>query len=493
VTSSPVAVRRGSQTPRVSNYPAYDLSAAPEFIDIAEYAGLVLDDWQKFVLTRGLGQDLRGQWAARKASTFVPRQNGKGGIIEALELGWLFVTKEDLIVHTAHQHRTAMQAYKRMERILGNCPALHKLVRQYYIGNGKQKIELRNGRELQYETRSGVAGRGFSTPKLVIDEAQELDAEQIAAIIPTLSAMPNYQAWFFGTPPDDPAAWAYNLKEDGELGVPRMAHFDWGADLDMDDPADRARVHDLDLAYACNPAAGIRITEETILDEMKPSGLGEKYAQERLGHWQPRASGGAGVISDDLWRELADANSDRPQLLAFAIDVNPARTHAAIMACGPREDGRLVVWVVDYRPGTSWVAQRIAELKDRYNPVAIGLDVKGPGGSLLLELERFGITAPEDPERPRRGDLAVPTAGEVAAGFGMFVDAARQKLIRHVDDGPLNLALAGAKVRSLSGGSAWDRRGTTDICTLVGGTTAFWAWMTRHQVAQTYDLLQSFW
>jgi hypothetical protein len=492
VTSSLLDVRRGSQTPRVSNYPPYDVSAAPEFIELAEFAGLVLDDWQKYVLTHGLGQHLDGSWTARKASVWVPRQNGKGGIIEALELGWLFITNEDLIVHTSHQHRTSKRAYLRLERILRGCPSLHRKVKSYRQANGEQRIELHGGRLLEYATRSGVASRGYSAPKLILDEAQELTSDHIAAIMPTLSAMPNYQGWFFGTPPDDPTAWAYNLKEDGEAGVPRLAHFDWGADLDLEDPEGKRRALSIDLAYACNPAMGIRISQETVEDEMKPSGLGEKYPQERLGYWQSRATSGSGVISDEQWKKLVDKGSSRPAKVALSVDINPARTHTAIVACGPRDDGRMVVSVVDYRAGTSWVAQRVAELKANWNPVAIAMDLKGPVGSLVLELDRLGVKQSEDPSRPRRGDLAIPSVGQVAGAFGMFVDAVRQELIRHADEGPLNVALAGAKVRALAGGSAWDHRRSVDISPLVAATFAYWAYVTRAETVGRYNILDSF-
>jgi len=257
LTSSLLDVRRGSQTPRVSNVPPYDLSAAPEVIELAASAGLHLDPWQQYVLTHGLGMHSDGRWAANRVSTWVPRQNGKGAIIEALELAWLFLFEEEEIVHSAHQHRTSQKAYARLEKLIRRTPDLFRRVKQFRQANGEQQIETHDGRLLQYNTRSRTALRGFSSKKVVLDEAQELNLEQIAAIMPTLSAQYNWQAWFFGTPPDDPTAWCYGLREDGEAGVPRLAHFDWGAVLNLDDPDDLARSLDIDLAYDTNPALAI--------------------------------------------------------------------------------------------------------------------------------------------------------------------------------------------------------------------------------------------
>lgn len=492
MTSSLLVARRGSQTPRVSNYPSYAFSAAQDVFDLAEHAGLMLDDWQRYVLTHALGQRPDAWWTAPKVSCWVPRQNGKGAVIEALELYWLFVSKEELIVHSAHQHRTSQKAYERLERMIRRTPDLHRLVAQYRQANGEQQIELHDGRLLQYTTRSRTAVRGFSANKLVLDEAQELTTEQMAAILPTVSAMQNWQVYFFGTPPDDPAAWCYGLKADGEAGDPRLAHFDWGVDLDLTDPADRAKVNDPDTWYAANPALGVRIAIETVEDENKPSGLGTKFAQERLGHWQPRVSTSGGVVDEKLWRDLADPGSDRPARVAFAIDINPARTYGAIVAIGPRDDGRMLASVVDYRPGTNWIPERAAQLKDRWNPIAIGLDVKGPGGSLLLDLDKLGIKPPADPDEPQRGDLAIPNAQDAAAAYGLIVDLVRHKGLRHLDEAPLNVAIAGAGTRPLAGGSAWDRKGVADICPLVAATVAHWAYVTRvEKVTKEYDPLDN--
>ncbi|HEY9415973.1 MAG TPA: hypothetical protein VIQ30_14510, partial [Pseudonocardia sp.] len=105
-----------------------------------------------------------------------------------------------------------------------------------------------------------------------------------------------------------------------------------------------------------------------------------------------------------------------------------------------------------------------------------------------------GICRPADPDRPRRGDLAVPTVGEVAAGVGQFIDAARQKTIRHTGQGHLDSAVAGAKTRPLGDAVAWGRKQSNiDIGPLVAATLARWAYVARADVAAAdYDVLMSF-
>lgn len=480
MTTSQLDVRLGSQTPRVSNFPAYDLSAAPEIIDLAASAGLHLDEWQRYVLTHGLGMHRNGEWTARRVSCWVPRQNGKGAIIEALELAWLFLLDEELIIHSAHQHRTSKRAYARLEKLIRGTPDMLKRVKAFRQTNGEHEIELHDGRLLQYTTRSRTAVRGFSSPKLVLDEAQELTGDQIAAIMPTVSAMPNWQIWFFGTPPDDQAAWVYGLKEDGEAGRPRLAHFDWGTDLVAEAPGTYEKAADLELAYACNPALGVRIERETVEDEYRPSGLGMKYPQERLGAWKPRALEGGGVIDPRVWSGLADLKSRRHGDVALAVDVTPLRDHASISMYGLREDGLGHVQVVVYGEGVDWVVAKLVELKQVLDPIAIGLDPKGGAASLLGELEAVGIRPPADAEFPARGDLALPAVHEVAQATGQLIDAVREQKLRHVGQAELTSAVANAKTRPLADAVAWGRKQSdVDISPLVSATLARWAYVTR--------------
>ena len=483
----------------MATFPEAVSSAAPEFIDLAATAGLNLDPWQQYVLTHGLGERSDGTWASFKNSVWVPRQNGKGGIIEALELGWLFLTHERLIMHSAHEYKTAQEGFLRIRELVQNCPDLDRRVNRYWQANGEQGIELTRsagGGRLRFLARSKGSGRGFSGDKNVLDEAQELNGDQMAALLPTMSARPDPQIWFFGTPPSSADAWCYGLREDGESGVdPRMMHMDWGVDLDPTDAEDRRRATTvIDLWYESNPALGRRITEDFVRGESLPSGLGAAFVVERLGAWLPRITEGSGVIDLDVWGGLADEASRRHGDIAMAVDVTPSRDFASIAVYGLREDGLGHLEVIDRRPGTAWLVDRIVQLAGRWDPVAIALDTKGPAGSLLVDLAKKGIEPPEDPDEPMRGDLAIPTAQEVAAGCGQLVDAITQGTFRHIAQDELEQAIRGAKPRRLGDAWAWGRQvSTVDISPLVAATLARWAYEARaHLVIDAdYDVLDS--
>lgn len=498
MTSSRRGVRRGSQTPRVGNWPRYAASAGPEVVELAEANGLVLDPWQRFVLTHGLGETPAGHWAARRVSVFVPRQNGKGGIIEARELGGLFLLGEKLIMHSAHEYKTAQEAFLRIKTLVEGSDDLRRRVHRVHQANGEEGIELTRqagGGRLRFVARSKGSGRGFSGDCNILDEVQALTQAQNAALLPTMSARPNPQSWYLGTPPDDPSAFAYNIRADGEAGKPRMAHFDWGADLDLMKPADvRRGLTDVDLWYACNPALGIRIDEDFVRDEASPSGLGDAFLMERLGVWLPRASDGPGVLDVEEWEAGKDPRSRAVQPVAVAVDITPSRKSAVIAIYCVRGDGLGHVELIDQRADTDWIIDRLVELKRRWKPVAFALDAKGPAGSLLVDLKKRGIAMPEDPEKPKYGDLAVPTAQEVAAACGQLADAIAQGTIRHRGDAALTGAIRGAQTRPLGDAWAWGRKQSSiDISPLVAVTLARWAYITRvHLVGKgEYDVLSS--
>jgi len=452
--------RIGDQTPRVANWPAYSRSAAAEVIDLARLAGLALDPWQEHVLTHGLGEQRNGRWAALKVGLWCPRQNGKGGVIEALELAWLFLLREPLIMHSAHEYKTSSEAFRRISFLIKNCADLDRYVQRIWTGAGEQGIELTRkagGGRLRFVARSRTSGRGFSGDKSVLDEAQELTVEQMAAMMPTMSARKNPQMWFFGTPPQDGAAWCYTLRDDGEAAAKRVAWFDWGLDLDPDAPDFAERAADPELWYAANPALGIRIAEDFVDAELLPSGLGAKFASERLGIWPARA------LPEVAWQILPAATWAAlnvgvvPTMTAPALSVEIAldRSTATIGAAWTVA-GRQHVEVVEDRPGSGWVVARCAELAARYGGGPVVIDAGTESAGLENALTAANLTV-----------LKVATPGRVAA-CGAFFDAAMAGSLSHNGDPAIATALAGARWKDVGDGArVFTRRGSAaDISAL---------------------------
>jgi phage terminase large subunit-like protein len=489
LTISPVLVRPGElgRRPQLRSVPAYSQTAGSEAVALARSCGLILDPWQADTLTDALGEIYdravdRWRWAAFRVGVIVSRQNGKGSILEARVLAGLTLFDEKLIIWTAHEMKTAMEAFRRVEALIEASPDLRRRVKRYVRTNGNEGIEFRNGARLRFVARSKGSGRGFTCDCLILDEAYALTSDQLAALLPTMSAVPNAQIWFTSSPPldSDTGEVLFRLRDAAMANDPRLAYFDWGLQgVDLDN------LGDVDLAdprnwATTNPAYGFRISGEFTGQEfssMDPVA----FARERLGIWPARFTGGA-VIDLQIWAGLADQKSIHGRDVAFAVDVTPDRSSSSIAVYGRRlgDDEIGHVELVDHRPGTQWVVERLKLLRERWAPVAIGIDSKGPAGSLLLDLEKAGFERPAGDEKPKRGQLAVMTTTDAAGACGQFVDAVNQRGFRHIDQGPLSIAVAGAKTRPLGDAWGWARKAASvDISPLCAATVARWAYVSR--------------
>jgi hypothetical protein len=466
--------------PRISRYPQYGTSAGQEAIELAATAGLQLDPWQRNILRHSLGERTDGTWTAFEVAVIVSRQNGKGAILEARELAGLILFGERLILHSAHEMKTASEAFRRVRDLFTNYDDLRRRVAKVTLQRGDEGIELKNGARLRFVARSSGSGRGFSGDCVILDEAYAVTADQIDAMLPTLSARPNPQVWYTSSPPlsGETGEQLFSVRERSADPRSSIAYFDFGAAGDLSSLS-KVDLNDRSLWQAANPAWGIRVSERFV--EVEREALtDEGFARERLGIWPRQIVGLGGVIDAQLWAQLIDPESRRTGDVALAVDVTPLRTHATIAMYGVRADGLGHVQVVTYGEGVDWVVAKLAEFKAVLDPVAIGLDPKGGASSLLGELEAAGITAPADPEHPERGDLALPLAHEVAQATGQFIDAAREKRLRHVGQAELTSAVANAKTRPLLDSIAWGRKQSdVDISPLVGVTLARWAYVTR--------------
>lgn len=466
----------------------------PEAVELAATGGLIADPWQADAVDDILAFAPDGKWAASEAGLIVPRQNGKGGILEIVVAAAMFLLSEKLILWSAHEVKTAMEAFRRILDLIESSPDMDAEVKRIGRGNGDESIELKSGVRLKFVARSKGAGRGFSAPRLIIDETFAYDAQQQAAIAPTMAAQPNPQIIYASTPPLDSITGVplFGLRERAERGGdPDLCWLDWSLsppDFTGDRERDVWRADPANWMRA-NPASPHRVSLAA-LERMHRSMDGDQFAREVLCVWPPKPSQGS-VLDLGVWADLADTESRRSGPFALALDITPDRMYSTIAMAGVREDGQEHWEVVEHRSGTGWVVPRLAELKKRHSPVAIGLDVKGPAGSLVVDLAAVGIKPPEDPDRPLAGDLAIPHYQDVAASCGQMIDAVTQGLGRHRDQGPLNLAVAGAGTRPLGDARAWARKNANvPISPLVALSLARWCYQVRAElVAREYDPL----
>lgn len=444
---------RGSQLPRLASCPPFTTSAGDDAIDLAASAGLFLDPWQQHVLRHALGERPNGKWAAFEVGLIVPRQNGKGSILEAVELAGLFLFGEQLILHSAHEFKTAQEAFRRVLQLVENNDALRKRVKKVRTSHGEEGLELHTGARLRFVARSTGSGRGFTGDRLILDEAYNLSSESMAALLPTLSARPNPQIWYAssaGLPSSDQLA---RVRERGIAGSPRLAYFDYSApeNANLDDPRAWAQA---------NPALGIRIFSEFVQNERQAMPESE-FARERLGIWADRRV--HSVIDADAWHALIDLTSTVLDPVAFAVDVTPDRRNASIAVAGNRPDGLQHVELVQTGRGTGWLVDRLAELCKGHAALGVVVDQMSAAASLVPALVDAGV------------NVQTTSARDMANACGLFYDAVTDKRLRHLGGPQLNASLATARKRPLGDAWAWQRRDAdADLTPVVSVTLALW-------------------
>jgi phage terminase large subunit-like protein len=471
LTSSTVVVLVGEQTPRVALVPkAVSRDEAEDAAYLASQYGLTPDDWQRAILDGWLGTKTGGRWAAPRCGLSVSRQNGKNAVLEMRELYGMFMLGER-VLHTAHEVKTAQKAFRRLLDFFDNprqYPKLHARTTMIRKANGQEAIYLDNGGSFELVARSRGSGRGFSCDVLVMDEAQEMTEDALAALLPTISASPNPQQIYTGTPPGPAAQGAIfsRIRSAGLEGHdPRLCWLEWGCDgvVDLDDRSNWATA---------NPAMGIRLDVDTISDE-RAAMDDETFARERLGVWSTLSV--QRVISAESWAVCAQPGLvDGGGEVCFAVDVAPDRGSCSIAAASWTADELPFVDVVETRRGEpDWGIEKIADMCDRHDVRAVVIDAGGPAVSLVDPLRQRGIT------------VTVTTSRQMAAACANLFDLVMDGRVRHLDQPLLNVALSVARRRTIGdSGWGWSRKDSeSDITPVTAATLALWG-LTSSEVAE---------
>lgn len=455
---------------------AASLDEAHAAIELWEhYSRKTLDEGQRLTVEVLMAQDAAGRWAAPTTGRAMSRQNGKGDEIEVVEV-WGLVQRSEAILHTVHDAvLLASQAQQRMLSVLEGHADLRRLVKRKWLGTGQQMIELHNGGTIWYRTRTGGGGRGVDDiDRLVVDEAQHAQDDQMAALTPTMLANENAQLNALGSAGiEGKSAWWWRMRR--RALSPNPGAFGWvehTAEKVRIDPngavvSEPVDVDDRALWLEANPAiqAG-RGQGMAFLEEQRRRLDPRSFAREHMGVWDPEPQEhGEEVIPHVAWQHCADSTASRGDRVAYAIDAAPDGASASIAA----SDG-LVSKVLEHGPGTSWVAAAMASLTaDRPGPVF--LDPRSPAGALLVDLHDAGV----DTEDVSPQQHAQACGGLLAA---VTFDGPDRRFL-HTDQPHLNAAVSGATRRVYGDAWAWSRRSSkVDISPLVAVTLARWGALT---------------
>lgn len=452
----------GVQAPRFSWAPPAVNNSADEAIELCAAVGMPLDEWQQTALKLMLGERADGKWAAFEAALIVARQNGKGGVLEARELAGLFLFGEQLIIHSAHQFDTSIEAFIRMKNLIDGSDFLSKRVKKVSASHGDEGFLLTSGQRLRYKARTAGGGRGFSGDLVVLDEAQKLTARELAALMPTLSARPNPQLVYTGTVSPE-ATILRRLVERGRKGEDaHLAFAEWSAEDDAD-PTDP-------MVWAqANPALGGRISVDYIHAE-QASLPAVEFAQERLSIWPEIMQVGT-VIPVDAWAACEDSSAGYPggaeAVKSIGVAVAADRSWASVAVAGMTDDELAYVEVVERGVGTDWLLPWLTSTDRKWRRPTLIIDQGGPAATMVPAFTAAGL-------KVRTTD----TSNYKAACAG-FVDAVQVKKIIHRGQPVLTEAAHNVKERKVGDQWVFARRDSgTMIDPLEAAALAVWHVMT---------------
>ena len=462
---------------------AVSLDEADAAIELWEhYRKRKLDSTQRLVVYVMMAENAKNEWAAKTTGREMPRQNGKGDEVEVVEL-WGLVKRAEAILHTVHEAALlATQTQQRMLGVLEGHADLRKRVLRVHRGIGQQMIELRNGGVIWYRTRSSGGGRGLDDiSRLVVDESQHATEEQLSASTGTLMANPNPQMNVLGTSAlEGRSAWWWMQriralsKDPGAFGyVGHTAErVEIGADgVVVQHPVD---VDDRSLWVASNPsvAAGRGQGMDALEEQLRRLGPAS-FAQEHLGVWAPPPldQSRSSKLPSAEWVASAREGAKPPAgriALAYDVDLEGRFASITIAAGNPASP---YVETIKHEPGVAWLAAELVRLTQAHNPLAVGFNGAGPA------LEQFGSVSLAFRDAGLDVDLLKPCGqSEYRGACGAFLSAVKEgRLVRPMNQQPLDLAGGDATERPLAEGWVWHRRqATVPISPLVSATVAVW-------------------
>jgi hypothetical protein len=489
---------------------------------------MTLDDGQAAQVRDCLSMRAGGAWLASEVADIEPRQNGKGVVLEARALAGPLLVGEPLVVWTAHEFKTSLQAFTRVRAYFDNYDHLRKRVKTIRSSTQSTEIILKGGgvtpvgARIAWLARSGGSGRGFAgVSPLILDEAYALTEEQLAAIMYATRAAENPQVIYASSAPTRTSNVLRALIRRGRASARAatptrdLIYYEWcttGSYPDLlklvqrnrdltDDAAQSPRGRELrgELFAAVaqsNRALGRRVTADSVIRELRSAGS-EQFLREGLGVFDEAETGAE--IDKSQWDALADPESRREGDVTIGVDVSPERDWCAIALYGIRADGAGHGQLIWYAPMSSALIDKIVEVRDALDPVAITMG-RGTYASLREALRAREIYTPDDDPyrrdtRPDRGDLLVASGIDLAAGCGQLIDAVKDGDLWHVPAPGLDEAAAVAVIGRRGEVATWVRPDrSSDITALVALTLARWGYGARSDLLteSDYDVARSF-
>jgi hypothetical protein len=399
-----------------------------------------------------------GGYAYPVGVVLFPRQTGKTTFAFDLAMGRCIAERDYRAAYTAQTgHVTTERFGERMGELAGTALGRRAQLRR---SQGTERVAFGNSYLKAFPPRDGAL-RGSALDLVVIDEPQEIDAELGVAldqtILPTFTTRPRRQLILIGTAGTDQSAFLARYLAMARAGAAGVALAEFGAE-DDDDPTDP------DVWHRRHPGLAAGLTDVGALSSALAVMGPESFAREYLCVW---VASGSRLIPAADWTAIRhrDAIPADGSLPVLGVDVAVDRSAAAIVACWPAAGTSApVLEVVDYAPGVSWAAPRLAELVAAHHAPAVLATAAGPALTVVADAGRLGVT------------VRTLTDREFTAACAGLLDRVADRTVWHRGEPALDAAAGGAGRRVSGDGWAFSRRSSTaEVSPLVAAALALYA------------------
>lgn len=437
-------MKTGRQEPTFAVVGDYAYSYGAEVVDMFEAeGGASFYPSQKYELNLMLARNAGGDPAALTIGISKPRQNGKSYSARYYAI-YMGVFEHRQVLYSAHHSTTTNKMFKAMCNLFESperYPDFAADVKTISHARGYEGIYFKDWRDdggnihdggcIEFATRTNSGSRGGTYSVIIIDEAQEMNAEEQEAMLPVMSAASDVtdagmmpQQIFVGTPPG-PACHGTVFAD-----MHKTAHSDepgnvWWLEWSIDTKAPDQDITDakkaLAAAYETNPAMGFRIAEQTILNEFETMTIAG-FCRERLGWWTPVITEQVTyAIPASVWDACRSAEGKPEGKTAFGVKYSP--DGSAVCLCGAviPDAGPARISMIEYKStssGTQWLADWLIERYSKASCVVID----GRNGVDVL-VDKIADTW------QMKNSIVRPSVKEVIAAVGMLTDALNEKSI----------------------------------------------------------------
>jgi hypothetical protein len=358
---------------------------------------------QRYMADVGGEVDDRGLFVYSLVIVTLQRQGGKSAIKQAQAVQRALQGPNRRCWDTAQTGQDARDKHRELADVLMGSP-LRAAIANRRQAAGSEGLTFTNGSTLRPHPPTRDALHGKQGDHNDVDEGWAFDEQHgndlLQAIDPTHATRPGAQTWVWSTRGDRLSTWFHGLIEQGYAGLPGVALFDFGI-------PDGADPTDLDVIRRHHPAYGHTIGDDALTAAQSVLPPGE-YARA----YGNRASGAAErVIPLEAWnaaQTLDPVPSGRP---AYGIAVAGDGSHSSLVAAVSDAAGRPVVEVIERRPGRSWLVDRVLELRDTGQGVAV--DRRGPAAPVADALELAGVELLPRQSKPEDAGQRVAAPGGV--------------------------------------------------------------------------------